>query len=362
MESLQGLDYIQASASAVEGLISTQGWQGLVTSVVISCAVDGFSSEGAFHEFSLGQCLQGAGSAVLVGGALELFAIRNKFGGIARSRLASGISRLAEATGSRVGKGWDMYRYLKPGEIRAADVAALFDIDEALAGVAATRIQQSSALQSLFREGDWWVSVRKMASSAENRAQLLDDLTGDVNLAAAFKERPELVEAWEVAINRSVPDALRLNPDFLRHYSKALAERSRIVDHLKGHINSNGSAKGCHFASEIDNVRVRLRLNQPIGFPSYFDPPANIKLKEALIDIKDETGNWVPKSERSTFFPDVWDEDRVLEEIARLQVNPSNRINDRTWRGNASDGTVIEIRFTGADINNLEFSTIFPKY
>lgn len=132
-----------------------------------------------------------------MGGALELFAIRNKFGGIARSRLASGISRLAEATGSRVGKGWDMYRYLRPGAIRAADVAALFDIDEALAGVAATRIQQSPALQSLFREGDWWMSVRKMASSAENRAQLLDDLTGDVNLAAAFKERPELVGAWD---------------------------------------------------------------------------------------------------------------------------------------------------------------------
>ncbi len=162
-----------------------------------------------------------------MGGALELFAIRNKFGGIARSRLASGISRLAEATGSRVGKGWDMYRYLRPGAIRAADVAALFDIDEALAGVAATRIQQSPALQSLFREGDWWMSVRKMTSSAENRAQLLDDLTGDVNLARAFKERPELVGAWEVVYSKP---AWRTNTGYLTKVSRYKEAGLEIVD------------------------------------------------------------------------------------------------------------------------------------
>jgi len=34
MESVQGLDYIQASASAIEALISTEGWRGLLGSVV----------------------------------------------------------------------------------------------------------------------------------------------------------------------------------------------------------------------------------------------------------------------------------------------------------------------------------------
>jgi len=91
-----------------------------------------------------------------------------------------------------------VYRYLRPGEISAADVAALFNIDEALAETIAMRIRESADLQCLFRESDWWMSVRKMTSSAENRAQLLDDLTGDVNLARAFKERPGLVGAWEV--------------------------------------------------------------------------------------------------------------------------------------------------------------------
>ena len=78
--------------------------------------------------------------------------------------------------------------------------------------------------------------------------------------------------------------------------------------------------------------------------------------------MKDANGNWISKQQRSTFFPDTWDEDRVLEEIARLRVNPSNRVNDRSWYGAATDGTQIEVRYTGADINALTFSTIFPNY
>jgi hypothetical protein len=170
------------------------------------------------------------------------------------------------------------------------------------------------------------------------------------------------VRAWEQAFKRGLPDALRRNPDFLKPYSKALAERPKIGNHLRGHISPQGNAVGCHFPSAVDGVNVRLNPNQPSGFPTYFDSPTNAKLKTAVVQVKDTNGNWISKQQRSTFFPDTWNEDQVLEEIARLRANPGNKINDRLWSGVAADGTPIEVRYTGADINNLTFSTIFPDY
>ncbi len=194
----------------------------------------------------------------------------------------------------------------------------------------------------------------------------ITSLLQDMNESGSFMRYllldPDKVRAWEQAFNRGVPDILRRNPDFLKPYSKALAERPKIGNHLKGHISPQGNAVGCHFPSAVDGVNVRLNPNQPSGFPTYFDPPANTKLKEGLVQVKDSNGNWVSKQQRSTFFPDSWDEDQVLEEIARLRADPSNKVNDRLWSGVATDGTPIEVRYTGADINNLTFSTIFPDY
>jgi hypothetical protein len=115
----------------------------------------------------------------------------------------------------------------------------------------------------------------------------------------------------------------------------------------------------CHFSSAVDGVNVRVRSLQPPGFPTCFDPPANSQLKEALkealIDINDGAGNWIPKNARSSFFPSNWDEDKVFEEVARLRINPSNAVpgNPRKWIGPASDGTPIEVSYTGADLTNL---------
>ena len=173
---------------------------------------------------------------------------------------------------------------------------------------------------------------------------------------------PGAVRAWAVAFARGVPGGLRRNQAFLNAYARALIERSTISKHLKGEINSSGVAVGGHMMSAIDGVKVRLRPNQTPPFPKYFDTPSNRKLKEAYIDIKDGSGNWVPKSARSTFFPPTWDEDRVLEEMARVQSVLSNKVDNRIWKGTASDGTQIEIRYTGANINNLSFSTVYANY
>jgi|AntRauTorckE5430_2_1112549.scaffolds.fasta_scaffold01125_6 hypothetical protein len=173
-----------------------------------------------------------------------------------------------------------------------------------------------------------------------------------------------MVRAWEQAFKRGLPDALRRNPDFLRPYARALNDRPQINRHLAGEINSSGQAVGCHFANAVDGVNIRLRPNQPNGLPKFYDVPTNTQLKEAAIDMSDGGGSWVEKTQRSTFFPSSWDVDRVLEEMARIQLNPVNAIpnNPRIWEGLASDNvTRIQINFTGADVNNLQFSSVFPK-
>ena len=77
------------------------------------------------------------------------------------------------------------------------------------------------------------------------------------------------------------------------------------------------------------------------------------------IDVGGGKGNWVPKKANSSFFPSGWDETKVLEEIAFVRSKPSNQVTDRIWNGDASDGTNIQVEYTGP-LNNLTFSMVYP--
>jgi hypothetical protein len=128
----------------------------------------------------------------------------------------------------------------------------------------AMRIRESADLQSLFRDGDWWMSVRKMTSSAENRARLLDDLTRDVNLAAAFKERPELARAWERV--KHLPDDIRLSVVSLQNISDILSSTLGRNDKLvliKSKISSSNYEHGIILAP--DGTILELRVGSPNG-------------------------------------------------------------------------------------------------
>ncbi len=174
------------------------------------------------------------------------------------------------------------------------------------------------------------------------------DALGKLKYERGFK-------AWEKALNRILPESWRVNPDFLEPFAKALDEKPKIDLHMRGHIY-DGKAVGCHLSSAIDNINVRLRSTQPTGLPEYFPDG---KLKKAAIDIKDSDGNWIPKDANSTFFPGGWDEDKILEEIAFVRSQPANKINDRKWIGAASDGTQIQVEYTGP-LNDLTFNTAYP--
>ena len=163
------------------------------------------------------------------------------------------------------------------------------------------------------------------------------------------------VKAWEKAFNRNLPESWRKNIYFLEPYAKAIDEKLKIGLHMKGHID-NEKAVGCHLSSVIDNINVRLKSPQPNGLPQYF---LDGKLKKAAIEIKDANGNWIPKDANSSFFPNGWDEDKILEEIAYVRAQIGNKLTERIWKGPASDGTQIQVEYTGP-LNNLTFSTVFP--
>lgn len=173
-----------------------------------------------------------------------------------------------------------------------------------------------------------------------------------------YKIRDEgLLEAWKKAFTRNLPDSWRKNPDFLKPFAKALEEKPKIDLHLTGYINSSENAVGCHLASAIDNVKVRLKNSQPTGLPTYYPDGT---LKKAAVEIKDESGNWIAKNANSTFFSKGWTNDKVLKEIAYVRSQTANQISDRKWRGLASNGvTEIEVRYAGP-LDDLTFDTAFP--
>lgn len=145
----------------------------------------------------------------------------------------------------------------------------------------ASGASQTAATNIFFTLTKHGKAVVKKMRGDDLPPEVVNQLLGEVSALTPFffKFRERGVRAFEQAFNRGVPDILRRNPDFLKPYSKALAERPKIGNHLKGHISPQGNAVGCHFPSAVDGVNVRLNPNQPSGFPTYFDPPASTKLK-----------------------------------------------------------------------------------
>lgn len=83
---------------------------------------------------------------------------------------------------------------------------------------------------------------------------------------------------------------------------------------LLGNIK-NGKAGGVHHKSAIDSGSARVRPGTTKSKPNQHG------VYEAHIDIKDASGNYIPKTEVSTFFPDSWSEMQTLENIQHAWEN-----------------------------------------
>ena len=80
---------------------------------------------------------------------------------------------------------------------------------------------------------------------------------------------------------------------------------------------------------------------------------------KVYVDIKDDYGNWVPKTAPSSFFPRTWSEQKILMEIENA-FNNKIFVSGNTWKGLSSEG--IEIRmFLKTDGSNHIISA-FPIF
>ena len=193
---------------------------------------------------------------------------------------------------------------------------------------------------------DCFVDFLKRSNLSADEFRLLNaDLKGNDALIKALNDEPQLLNTWQSV---RYLQAVRRDVRLLSWLRKA--QESHLSTHLIGEVNSSNRAVGCHLQSAIDGVRVKILPNPP---PVYI----GTELKTAKIEI-----NGIPKNALSTFFPSTWSQDRVFEEVAEIMRNSGNQVgsNPRLYRGIASDGTNIEIRLTGSDINNLKFDTVFP--
>lgn len=132
---------------------------------------------------------------------------------------------------------------------------------------------------------------------------------------------------------------------------------NEVKEHIiKGEISAR-QAKGCHKPSSVDGINVRYRNGATDNSDFVKDVNGTY---EAEIDIlryikgpdgknlKNSDGSfqtiWVKKREKSTFFPESWDEDKIIKEIEFAYSNKKDLGLEGTnmqWTGISSDGVIM---------------------
>ncbi|GEM_PF-1646622 len=165
----------------------------------------------------------------------------------------------------------------------------------------------------------------------------LEDVSasGNQGLLDLFKTNPDLIKVWDrIKTNNNVPDALRRDPEYLKIFDQ-IDKNEKAKKHIfYGEISASGSVGGVHHISAINSGSARIVPG------TRTDDPNGSGLYEAKVEVKDDNGIYQPKLTNrggySTFFPDSWNQQKVLEEIAYAY---KNRI---PVSGNIFEGTSID--------------------
>jgi hypothetical protein len=155
-----------------------------------------------------------------------------------------------------------------------------------------------------------------------------------------------VAEVGVVVHNSCIEALLKLYDDFID--SKGLKHI------LRGEINGAGKATGVHSISAVDLGTARqvgTKIDGPNG------------LYKVKVEVKDAHGNWIAKISNdgySTFFPDDWNQIKVMENIAHAHHTASKVPGtSNTYYGFSIDGS-IEIRmFLKSDGTVI---SAFPKF
>jgi hypothetical protein len=128
---------------------------------------------------------------------------------------------------------------------------------------------------------------------------------------------------------------------------------------FRGEINSVGAASGVHHISAIRAGTTRI-------VEGTVEPMANGFYK-ATVEVADGTGGWVRKTiDKSTFFPDAWDEVKVMQEIQSAANNRvgnfvENIASKQSYFGTSTSGHRIFIVRTPPYNNNISTAYFLPE-
>ncbi len=115
---------------------------------------------------------------------------------------------------------------------------------------------------------------------------------------------------------------------------------------FRGEINSVGNAVGVHHISAINAGTARIVPNSIEQITNGF--------YKASVEVLDNSGNWITKADKSTFFPDTWDEVRVMQEIQSAK---------NTMIGNPITNTSTKLEYFGMSTSQNRIKIIIdPRY
>ena len=143
-------------------------------------------------------------------------------------------------------------------------------------------------------------------------------------------------------------------PTLLTHFNHMIGNKG--LEHIfRGEIK-NGAAIGVHHISAIRSGTARIIPGSIVDLGNGF--------YKALVEVLDTNGNWILKQGESTFFPDIWPEDKVLQEISDIigsqrAIEISRNTNSIRYQGTMSNG--IKVIFSRWPSFNNNILTAFPE-
>lgn len=140
----------------------------------------------------------------------------------------------------------------------------------------------------------------------------------------------------------------------LTHFNHMIGNKG--LEHIfRGEIK-NGAVIGVHHISAIRSGTARIIPGSIVDLGNGF--------YKALVEVLDTNGNWILKQGESTFFPDIWPEDKVLQEISDIigsqrAIEISRNTNSIRYQGTMSNG--IKVIFSRWPSFNNNILTAFPE-
>jgi hypothetical protein len=123
----------------------------------------------------------------------------------------------------------------------------------------------------------------------------------------------------------------------------------------------NRRAVGFHSRpGEVDPPTAQIARKSD-GTPLFYNPPDSKGAYQAVIEVRDTaTGIWIKKNNFSTFFPDIWDRNTVIQNILdaffELDLLPQTKV---TIPAITSTDFIVNISY---DKSSNEIITSYPDY